>query len=629
MEGLSSAGIGLAVNYISNELLQGLAALKDKRELHQFTEDLNSWLLEFEQEYDGTIASKNEFAEYIKSYRVVDKVVSYVLAPDTEGPPEQAFLSGMADDVGKGIEDKLPHRLSPEDKEVISRFLDTILAKTKDFTCRRLPEDQKVLLYAICQSQVQLAELKSMIQENSGLAQEVLGEIMNELRKIRGNGKQRQPLKEPSESEPPPSQPPPLGYFINIGPTSCRLFVVCDKETLSEIKTISYTISDPQHNDYLNGIIQHVKRGILPEISEKPAKLFTKVFVDYSFSDMFEQQEDTSTKDDFILDFYRETGLCLILLTKTQTMDNLKRLFGEIKEKTAIIDINSENLDILYFFEKEFHMYNLNVTLSNVKEFVKQQRYPEVWTDEIIQEIKRFILQKIGSQMDGIEIKRAIIIKGELAFMKSMRYPLRQRNGRSELSQQQYQRKNRDLLFLTDYRDKLKNEHHDEATLERLYNFRYGHILIETVLEKTNNKTVIPQNEHSIHGSGYSTYISYIFNVAVSGSTHNGREKYISQACKRLTDMGANVLSPVFDSKGQLREISAETQEEHLRAIRECDMLFVCNKDDGYIGETTKCEIYFAHALYKPIAFWLEPPDDKRISFIPKERWNTIMSLDE
>ena len=508
MDGLSSAGIGLAVNYISDKLLQELATLNDKRELQQFTADLNDWLIEFEQEHDGTIADKSEFAEYIKNYCVVNKVVSYVLAPDTEGPPEETFLSDMADDVGRGIEDKLSHKLSPGDKEVISCFLDMILVKAKDFTRHHLPENQKLLFYGICQSQAQLSELKSMIQEKSNLTQEALMEIMNEFKKIRGNDKQCQPLNEPSESEPPPSPPPPLGYFINIGLTSCRLFGVCDKETLSEIKTISYTISDPQHNDYLNGIIQHVKRGILPEISEKPAKLFTKVFVDYSFSDMFEQQEDASTKDDFILDFYRETGLCLILLTKTQTMDNLKRLFGDITEKTAIIDINSENLDILYFFKKEFHMYNLNVTLSNVKEFVKQQRYPEVWTDEIIQEIKQFILQKIGSQMDGIEIKRAIIIKGELTFMKNMRYPLRQKNGRSELSQQKYQRKNRDLLFSTAYRDKLKKEHHDEATLERLYNFRYGHILIETVLEKTNNKTVIPQNEHSIHGSGYSTYIS-------------------------------------------------------------------------------------------------------------------------
>lgn len=624
---LSSAGIGLAVNYISNELFQGLAALKNKRELQQFTADLDGWLLEFEKDHDGTIASRNEFAEYIKNYRVVDAIVSYVLNPDEEAQPEQNFLSSMADNVQKGIGDKLSRELSPEDKEVVSHFLEMILTETKDFISQRLPENQKFLFYGICQSQAQLSELKSMIQEKSDLTQEALSNIMIEIKRIRGDDEQRHPMKELSRSDPP--QPSPLGYFINIGLTSCRLFEVCDKETLSEIKTISYTIFDPQHSNYLKGIIQHIKKDVLPEILEKPAKLFTKVFVDYSFSNMLEQQEDASTKDNFILDFYRETGLCLILLTKTQTIDNLKRLFGDITEKTAIIDINSENLDILYFSKREFHMYNLNVTLSDVKAFVRQQRYPEVWTDLIVQEIKEFILKKIDSQMDGIEIKRAIIIKGELSFMKSMRYPLRQKYNHYELPQQEYLKKNHSLLFLTDYKDRLKKEHHDEATLERLYNFRYGHILIETVLDKANNKIVIPQDEHSIHGSGYGTYVAYIFNVVVSGSTHKGREKYILQACERLTKMGATVLSPVFDHEGQLCEISAETQEEHLRAIRECDMLFVCNKDNGYIGETTKCEIYFAHALYKPIAFWLEPPEDKRISFIPKERWNIFMSLNE
>lgn len=100
----------------------------------------------------------------------------------------------------------------------------------------------------------------------------------------------------------------------------------------------------------------------------------------------------------------------------------------------------------------------------------------------------------------------------------------------------------------------------------------------------------------------------------------------ILEAHKCFEKLGATVLSPRINEHGELGDITPDSEHEHLKAIRECDMVFIANKDeDGYIGETTKCEIYFAHALYKPIALWHKPPKESQMSFIPWEIWEDIL----
>lgn len=425
----------------------------------------------------------------------------------------------------------------------------------------------------------------------------------------------------------------PLGYFISIGTTTCRLFEVKDKSTLRQSLLVSYDITDPEEDGYFDGIIKHVSEDILPVITKNPSRLFPKVFLDYNFADVFEQLQDVSIKDDFIANFYSRTNLCLNLLTKVQTIDNLKRLFGNIfgniTKHSAIININAINTDVLEFTGSEFIMHSLSVTIKDVKEYVEHKNYPEIWNDGIIGDLKNFILKKIETDLNNISVEQSIIIKNELKFMQNEGYPLKQKEGNLSLSQRAYKSANRELLFNVDYKEILKKRYNDKSSINRFHAFKYGHIIIETILDKINNKVVVPKDVHSIHGSGIDAYISYIFNVVISGSTHEGRDQYMSEARDRIEKMGATVLSPRIKSDGSLEEITTETQYKHLKAIKECDMLFICNKsDDGYIGESTKCEIYYAYALNKTIAFWHEPPNDSQISFIPNERWGEVMSYE-
>lgn len=421
----------------------------------------------------------------------------------------------------------------------------------------------------------------------------------------------------------------PLGYFISIGITSCRLFEVRNNQVLHEITVSSYEISDPLEDGYLAGIISHVKHKLLPIIQEKPSRLFPKVFVDYNFSKVFEAYNDYTIQKDFIREFYIETNLYFNILSKSQAVENLKRLFGDIKEHSAIISINTCSIDLLIYSGKEYSITSLTITLEDIENFTIQNKISEIWDDNSIRLIKSFISKKIGSALDDMKIESAIIIKDELTFMLDLGYPLKHSDGQLGLSQHEYKESNRKLLFQIDYRSKLTQTCTDDATIRRLYGFKYGHILIETILELLHNQRVIPKNDHSVYGSSKDAYGAYIFNVVVSGSTHDGRGTYILEARSRLEKMGANVLSPRIKSDGSFHEITSDSEYEHLKAIDESDMLFVCNNgDDRYIGESTRCEIYYAYALRKTIAFWQDPPEEKQLSFIPRESWSTIMSLE-
>lgn len=89
-----------------------------------------------------------------------------------------------------------------------------------------------------------------------------------------------------------------IGYFINFGVTTCRLFeILKEGKTLKERKTISYDISNPKDSKYLKGIIQHVKNELFPIIDKQKNQIFLKTFADACFSDVFTSE---SKRNDFI-----------------------------------------------------------------------------------------------------------------------------------------------------------------------------------------------------------------------------------------------------------------------------------------------------------------------------------------
>lgn len=430
-------------------------------------------------------------------------------------------------------------------------------------------------------------------------------------------------VKSISEAQRDPEQV--IGYCVNVGTTSCRLLEVRRNNTLKEVVVSTYDVTDSENAAYLDGIISCVKKELLPCMRGNPSQLLQKVFVDTGFTEIFDGYGDPAMQRDFIRNFYQQTNLYFNILSKKQTEENLKRLFRDLRDRTAVINVGSHGVDILRYDGGNFYMHWLEVTLADIRGFVERSGFAESWSDAEIEKTKAYVRKRLKKQLEDIRIDNAIIIKDELCFMRDMGYPLVMSAGQLMLTQAAYKSANRRLLYCVDYMASLRSRYADQAAVHRLYGFRYGHLLIETILDRMHNKNVIPKDDLSIHGSHLN---AYIFNVVISGSIQDGRHIFMVEANDIIQKMGANVLSPMVLDGRLARSISEDSEYEHLKAIDECDVLFICNQgDDGYIGESTKCEIYYAYALKKTIAFWREPPDDRRLSFIPHEHWGSIKLL--
>ena len=410
-----------------------------------------------------------------------------------------------------------------------------------------------------------------------------------------------------------------IGYFINFGVTSCRLFEILNKKKgLIERKVISYDITDPSDSEYFSGIILHVKNEILPYVNKCQNPIFLKTFADACFSEVFINE---AKRNEFIMDFYNETSLFFNILSQRQTEENLRMLFNNIvnHSDTAIVNIGSQYIEILVKHNNKFDMYNLKLTLNDISSFIEDYNIPEIWNKSIIYRIKKYINSIIKDNLKNIKAKNVVIIKDELKFMEDLGYPLIFRDGSKCISIDDYKRANKEFLFGNDYQKEVESKYSDQATIKRMYGFKNGHIILETIFDCIGAETVIPSDELSIHGS----LNAYIFNVVISGSSNGDRADYMLEAHRIMTKMGATVLSPRIVN-GKLSKQTPATDVKHASAIRECDLLFISNKD-GYIGNQTGREIYGAYLLNKPIAFWKEPEDAERLEYIPHEKWWNLM----
>lgn len=408
-----------------------------------------------------------------------------------------------------------------------------------------------------------------------------------------------------------------IGYLINIGISTCRLFKVHNDESLKEDRVISYGIlpEDVGYFDELIKIVQSIVKTI-------PHNFLVKVIVDTKFSELF--SNETELKE-FVRNFYVKTNLYFNILTQKQTEKNLYKLFGKIAEETGIINIGGRYVDIMIVKNGQIDSVTLNYSLDNVSAIIKAKKMGEILSEDDISRIKKQIKKSIQSKLKEISISTAIIIKDELSFMLDFNYPLEKKDNPLVAGHEytidfiNYRNSNHTNLFCTDFRKALEKRGYEQTKQNRIYGFKYGHLLLETIFELINVKTVIPSDLLNIHGS----VNSYIYNVVLSGSTNKEHASSFFEAAEFVKKLGAVILSPHLSNTKQFDPITRETDYAHLKAIDDCDILFICNKD-GYIGETTACEIYYASALRKTIVFWKEPGDNNRLKCIPHEHWNNI-----
>lgn len=413
-----------------------------------------------------------------------------------------------------------------------------------------------------------------------------------------------------------------LGYFIYYGVTSCRVFeILKDGESLKSMETYSYKkqIDDDDDNEeYLEELVYLTEEKIRPLFKDNSG-LFIKTCADPNFARVFHNETD---RDTFIFDFYKKTGLCFNILSYDQAEKNLSNTFKALEQDDVIINIGGTYVDIYIKKGEDFKSINLPFGVSQIEAYINEKNWSEIWNKVQIKEVKEYIKTLIGTNIQG-KAGCAYILKDELKFMREMGYPLgEEKNGDVGILIKTYKEYNRKHLFEVDYREKLREKYSEEADRRREYGFKYGHLVLETLFEVLGVKTVFPSNYHCIHGNAD----AYIFKIVVGGST---KKSNMLKAIELLQKMGAIITSPVLRS-GNLAPIDDETDEMHLIALKQCDLLFICNdRDDAYFGEKTGHQIYGAQLLNKPIAYWKEPSVELMkqhgVGFIPHECWESKM----
>ena len=418
-----------------------------------------------------------------------------------------------------------------------------------------------------------------------------------------------------------------LGYFINYGISSCRIFEISrDGKTLKQINKIAYNklLGPYKLEEYLENIIKQTNETIIPIIGENREGLFIKTFADNNFRDLM---KDDDIFADFVMDFYQRTKLSFNILSDEQTENNIRAQFSAVSNDGVIINIGSTCVDIFARAEKDsnFKLYSLQISLRQVQSYIEDSGIPEQWKESDINNIKKHIQALIPSDFPNIRATNAYILKDEKTFMQSNGYRLQQKGNESFISYTSYKKDNRTNLFSIDYHDRLNQQQLSESEQSVRYGFKIGHVILETLFEKMSIKSIYPSDLHSIHGNAD----AYLFNVVIGGSASPEHKANMEEACRLFEKMGATVISPIL-LDGHLKEQNQQTHNDHIKALRKCDLLFISNKDD-YFGEQTCYQIYAAYYDYKPIAFWKEPSlehlKERKLEYIPHECWENKMSV--
>lgn len=418
-----------------------------------------------------------------------------------------------------------------------------------------------------------------------------------------------------------------LGYFINYGISSCRIFEISrDGKTLKQIQKIAYDklLESCDLEEYLENIIEQTNKTIIPIIGDNREGLFIKTFADNNFRDLM---KDDDIFADFVMDFYQRTKLSFNILSDEQTENNIRAQFSAISNDGVIINIGSTCVDIFARPAKDrnFKLYSLQISLRQVRSFIEDSGIKEQWTENDITSIKAYIRSLIPSDFPKICATNAYILKDEKTFMQSNGYRLSQSGNESCISYTTYKKDNRNNLFCIDYHERLKQQQLSVSEQSVRYGFKIGHIILEALFENMSIKNIYPSDLHSIHGNAD----AYLYNVVIGGSASPEHEANMVKACRLFEKMGATVISPIL-LDGHLKEENQQTHNDHIKALRKCDLLFISNKD-GYFGEQTCYQIYAAYYDYKPIAFWKEPSLDylkeRKLAYIPHECWENKMSV--
>ena len=164
---LAELGAGVATDFFSDELKNVLASLKDRRAVQKFQKQLEQFEIEFEKAHDGSIATDGRFFSCLKSHRVMERIVEYVLDPKAENQTEEAFLQEVEGEIATALKRDADLTLSGGDRHLVRKFLGELLSRTREFSNGRLASGERALLYGLYQNHAGIKEVGDAVTQEA------------------------------------------------------------------------------------------------------------------------------------------------------------------------------------------------------------------------------------------------------------------------------------------------------------------------------------------------------------------------------------------------------------------------------------------------------------------------------
>lgn len=103
---IASQGISVGTNLLSDALAKKITAFQDKEAVRHLIETLHTWETQFEEANDGTVVTSGAFCNYVKHFKVMERILTYVLDPSDSSLPQEDFLEELQGQMTEYLEEK-------------------------------------------------------------------------------------------------------------------------------------------------------------------------------------------------------------------------------------------------------------------------------------------------------------------------------------------------------------------------------------------------------------------------------------------------------------------------------------------------------------------------------------------
>lgn len=170
----------IVINIISSFLYDGMNCWKEKKQIQNFKAEMTEWVQNFEQKNDGTIITKGVFIGYIENYKVIQKIMQYVLSASDKEEGEEPFIKTIHKDFEQYAAEQQV-QIGVLEHSILKEFFNTILEKTKNFIYDKVDIMDRAIFYSIMQNRLDLREVAVRFQ----ITEELLKKLEKEILQIR------------------------------------------------------------------------------------------------------------------------------------------------------------------------------------------------------------------------------------------------------------------------------------------------------------------------------------------------------------------------------------------------------------------------------------------------------------